>query len=122
MTPAADQQPAGTAAPELAELIESAVLSVPAVAALDRGQFGTVMTYLPGKRVVGVQAGTPGEPVRLSVVLYLGIPVQEAVAELRAVVRVIAGDVPVDITVSDLIVPGEQNTNEPDGPRRTNNG
>jgi hypothetical protein len=92
---------------ELPELIEKAVLSCPAVATLDRGRFGTVTSYLPGRQVVGVATGGAGEPVEVSVVLYLSTPVPAAVDDVRERVRTVAGDVPVDVTVADLVMASE---------------
>lgn len=84
------------------ETIERAVLAHPAVVGLDSGPHGVIASYLPGRRVLGVRASGVGEPVELSVVLRLGRPVPEVVAELRDLVRQQAGDVRVDVTVSDL--------------------
>lgn len=88
---------------ELAETIEREVLAHPAVARLDGGQFGSIASYLAGRRVIGVRTGAPGDPVELAVVLWLGRPVPDVVTELRALVKSMAGDVPVDIVVSDLL-------------------
>ena len=86
-------------ATDLPELIEKAVLSCPSVARLDRGQYGTVASYLPGRQVVGVSVG---ERVEVAVVLRLATPVPVAVNDIRARVRDVAGDLPVDVTVADL--------------------
>lgn len=87
---------------ELPETIERAVLAHPSVARLDGGQFGSVASYLAGRRVIGVRTGAHGDPVELAVVLWLGRPIPDVVTELRERVRSVAGNVPVDITVSDL--------------------
>jgi hypothetical protein len=87
---------------ELSETIERAVLAHPSVARLDGGQFGSVASYLAGRRVIGVRTEAYGDPVELAVVLWLGRPIPDVVTELRALVRSVAGGVPVDITVSDL--------------------
>lgn len=99
-------------ATELPELIEKAVLSCPAVAKLDRGQFGTVASYLPGRQIVGVSTTGAGEPVEVSVVLYLSTPVPVAVNDVRDRVRTVAGDVPVNVTVADLILESEVATHD----------
>lgn len=92
---------------EFPETVAREVLAHPAVVELDGGRHGVIASYLPGRRVPGVRAGRAGEPVELSVVLRPGRPIPGVVAELRALVRSLAGDVPVDVTVSDLRADGE---------------
>ncbi|MCG8918177.1 hypothetical protein L6E12_20550 [Actinokineospora sp. PR83] len=95
-----------TAAPgALADAIGAAVLADPAVLRLDGGAFGAVATALPGRRVVGVRVGAPGDPIEVSVVLAMGTPVPAAAARVRGAVRALAGPVPVDVHVSDVDVP-----------------
>lgn len=86
----------------LADAISQRVLDHPAVAHLDGGPFGTVASYLPGRRVVGVRVAEEERMVHLAVVLWLGWPVLPVVAELRQAVTEIAGPVRVDVTVADL--------------------
>ncbi|MEU7527854.1 hypothetical protein AB0A74_19135 [Saccharothrix sp. NPDC042600] len=78
-----------------AERVEAALLAHPSVARLHGG----VASYLPGRRVDGVRLA---ERTSVSVVLRPGRPIPEVVAELRAAVREVAGDAPVDVTVADL--------------------
>lgn len=91
-----------TAHAALADGISQRVLDHPAVAHLHGGPFGTVASYLPGRRVVGVRVDEEDGVVDLAVVLWVGHPLQSVVAELRRVVRQVAGPVRVDITVADL--------------------
>lgn len=93
--------------PVLADAIADALLAHPAVARLDGGPFGTVASYLPGRRVVGVRAAEPGAGVEVAVVVRLGRPLPEVVDELRDRVRRVAGAVPVDVTIADVTVDGE---------------
>lgn len=93
---------------ELAQLVADAVIAHPAVARLDGGAFGAVATFLPGRRLVGVHVGRPGEPVELAVVLHLDRPIPGVVATLRTTVSALCGGSPVDITVSDVDVPGQE--------------
>ncbi|MFB9908357.1 hypothetical protein [Allokutzneria oryzae] len=88
---------------EPADAIAEAVLAHPSVRRLDAGAFGSITSYLPGRRVDGVRAGGPGEPVEIGVVLTLGRPLPEVVADLRERVRRVGGDVPVDVTVADVV-------------------
>jgi hypothetical protein len=92
----------------LSERVASAVLSHPAVARLDGGPFGSVASYLPGRRVVGVRAGedaAAGEPVEVAVVVRwpAGSSLPVLAEEIAALVRGVAGDRPVDVTVADLV-------------------
>ena len=86
----------------LAELIAEAVVAHPSVARLDGGVFGTVATWLSGRRLVGVHVGGPGEPVEVGVVLHLDRPIPATVAALRRSVAPLVGAVPIDVTVSDV--------------------
>ncbi|RKT53499.1 hypothetical protein [Saccharothrix australiensis] len=79
-----------------AERLAAALLAHPSVVRLD----GRYASYLPGRRVVGVR--TEDRRVGVSVVLRAGRPIPEVVAELRAAVGAVAGDVPVDVVVADL--------------------
>ncbi|RZQ61545.1 hypothetical protein EWH70_23430 [Amycolatopsis suaedae] len=88
--------------PDLTDAVAGAVLAHPSVARLDGGPLGTVATHLPGRRVTGVR--TTGEGVEIAVVLTLDRPLAEVGQELRALVRDLAGPVPVDVTVTDVVV------------------
>jgi hypothetical protein len=96
---------AGGGPTPLAERIADVVTAHPAVARLDSGIFGAVATYLPGRRLVGVRVGGPGEPVEIGVVLHLGAPLPGVVAALRREVAALCAGARVDITVADLEVP-----------------
>lgn len=99
----APRHESGDAAPALAERIAEEVADHPSVRRLDAGPFGTVASYLPGRRVAGVRAGEAGEPVEVAVVLRLDRPLPDIVADLRTRVAAVAGPVTVDITVSDIV-------------------
>ncbi|WP_158854354.1 hypothetical protein [Saccharothrix deserti] len=87
---------------EIAVAIERALLTHPAVVRLDGGAFGVIATPAPGRRVVGVDVAGEGRRVEIAVVVRIGRPVPEVVAELRDRVTRIAGPVKVDVTVSDV--------------------
>jgi hypothetical protein len=81
--------------------VAAAVLAHSAVARLDGGPFGTVASYLPGRRrVVGVRMG---DTVEIGVVVRLGRPLPELADELAAAVRGVLGPVPVEVTFSDVV-------------------
>ena len=83
--------------------VAAAVLAHPAVVRLDGGPFGSVASYLPGRRLLGVRVGAAGEPVELAVVVRLGTPLPQLAEELGGVVRGLLGPVPVEVTFSDVV-------------------
>ncbi|GGM55969.1 hypothetical protein GCM10012275_28880 [Longimycelium tulufanense] len=92
----------------LVELVARAVREHPAVARLDGGPDGTVVSELPGGRVLGVRADEPGHRVRIAVVVRWGHPLPQVVDELRERVRALAGRVPVDVTISGVAAPVDE--------------
>lgn len=94
----------------LARAVAETVTADPAVARLDGGTFGAVLTYLPGEKLVGVRIDTR---VEVAVVLYLGGPIPAVVERLRARVARVVGDLPVDLTVSDVVPPQVSAVAEP---------
>lgn len=101
-------RPTDTDAPDsdvLAERVAATVTAHPAIARLDGGVFGSVATYLPGRRLVGVRIGRGAEPVELGVVVRLSSRIPDVVAELRRDVSALCGGAAVDITVADVDVP-----------------
>lgn len=87
----------------LASALARVVTAHPAVVRLDGGMFGAVATYLPGRRLLGVRVGEPGEPVEIAVVVRADRPIPQTVDELRTAVAAIHPG-PVDVTVSDVVV------------------
>lgn len=92
----------------LAELVAATVTAHPAVAGLHGGVYGSVATYLPGRRLVGVRIGQGDEPVEIGVVLHLQRPIPDVVRALRQEVSELCGGAAVDITVSDVAVPANE--------------
>ncbi|MEJ3652761.1 hypothetical protein WEH80_07230 [Actinomycetes bacterium KLBMP 9759] len=86
----------------LAEALAAEVLRHPGVVRLDGGPFGTVASYLPGRRLQGVRVGEGAEPVELAVVAALGVPLPRLADELGAIVRDLFGPVGVEVTVADV--------------------
>ncbi|GAA1846975.1 hypothetical protein GCM10009836_28180 [Pseudonocardia ailaonensis] len=91
--------------PDLPQAVAAAVLAHPAVVRLDGGPFGSIASYLPGRRVVGVRVGVGDGPVEVAVVVLrpwpAGLP---AVAEeIAAAVRGVVGERAVDVTVADVV-------------------
>lgn len=100
----------------LAELVADAVTAHPSVVRLDGGAFGAVATFLPARRLVGVHVGRPGEPVEIAVVLRLDRPIPDVVTSLRTTVRALCDNVPVDVTVADVELPGGPDPDDVPGP------
>jgi hypothetical protein len=89
--------------PALAEAVADAVLAHPAVVRLSGGAFGTVASYLPGRRVVGVRLPlADSDPVEVAVVARLGAVLPLLAVELGDAVAAVVGPVAVDVTVTDV--------------------
>ncbi len=83
----------------MAERAAAAALAVPGVAGLHGGEFGTVATYLPGRRVTGIRIDDDTCAVHVTVRYPADL---FATAEgIRAAVRAVVA-VPVDVTIEDL--------------------
>lgn len=83
----------------LADTVVAGVLMVPGVARMHAGMFGEVATYLPGRRVIGVQIHNDATAVH--VVLSWDVDIASTADLIREVVEPLVGT-PVDITVQDL--------------------
>ena len=87
----------------LAEAVAAAVLAHPGVARLSGGPFGTIASYLPGRRVVGVRLPLEdNDPVEIAVVARMGMPLPLLADELGAAVVAVVGPVAVDVTIADV--------------------
>lgn len=95
------------------DAIVKAVLAEPDVVKLHSGAFGEVATYLPGRRVAGVQVGE--QRVSVHVTVQLGSPVQPVARRVRAAVEPLAGGRPVDVVVEDVVDPAETRSEGSDG-------
>jgi uncharacterized alkaline shock family protein YloU len=89
--------------PALAEAVAATVLAHPGVVRMSGGPFGTVASYLPRRRVVGVRLPLEDtDPVEIAVVARLGVPLPRLAEELGAAVVDVLGPVAVDVTVTDV--------------------
>ena len=86
-----------------ADGIAAAVLACPGVVGLHGGVFGEVATYLPSRRVIGVQVAA--DRVAVHITARLGDPVQLVAAGVRAVTEPLACGWPVDVVVEDVDQP-----------------
>lgn len=87
----------------LPERIADQIREHPAVVGLHGGPFGSICSYLPGRRVVGVRIDPDRAAVQVGVVLWLSAPLPQLVTELRSRVTAVAGPIAVDVTVADVI-------------------
>ena len=90
-----------------ADAIAAAVLECASVAGLAGGLAGEVATYLPGRRVTGVQVRTSGpvDQIVVHVVGHYGPTMAQIAAEVTAAVRTVAGPVDVRVGIDDLLLP-----------------
>ena len=88
-----------------ADRIAAAVGALSAVVRLHGGTFGEVATYLPGRRVTGVQVGE--QRIAIHLVALLGPPVHQAAEAVRAAVTPLAEGMPVDVVIEDVAVQDE---------------
>lgn len=86
----------------LTDAVATAVLAVPAVAGLHAGPFGTVATYLPGRRVVGIQLRADALEVHVSVIT--GADILATAAAVHAAAEAVLA-APVHVVVEDLVAP-----------------
>lgn len=107
---------------QLADAIAATVRAHPAVADLDGGPFGAIAYYLPGRRVVGVRVGDPGEPVEVSVIARLGTPLPQLATELRQVITAVTGSRVIDLTINDVITGDPSPAPPPENPRFSTEG
>jgi len=83
-----------------AEVVAAAVMACPGVVDLNAGRLAPVATYLPGRRVLGVQLGP--DRILVSVTLATGTSVPQTAQAIRARLTDIGGGRPVDVHVADL--------------------
>ena len=85
--------------------LAAAVLAHPGVARLDGGPFGTVASFLPGRRRVdGVRIGAATSRWSWPWSPGSGTPLPRLAAELGAIVQRVCGPVAVEVTFSDVEV------------------
>lgn len=85
----------------LAERIAAAVAGCPSVVRLAAGP---AATYLPGRTVPGVTVRE--DQVRIAVVAAFGPPIADVAEEVRAAVRQVVPNLPIDVVIEDIEVPG----------------
>ncbi|MEU4543876.1 hypothetical protein [Nonomuraea dietziae] len=84
----------------LAHAIAERVRSCPGVADLSGGPFGTVATYLPGRRLKGV--AVRDDEVEIAIVARAGRSLLETADQVRSVVVPLTEGRPVNVAIQDL--------------------
>lgn len=98
----------------VAGMVATAVLTCPDVVELHQGGgYRRIATYLPGRRIDGVQVSPAG--IEVGVVGRYPATVTDIAAQVRAAVATVAPGVPVAVSVEDLAVPGDPRLTPPSG-------
>jgi hypothetical protein len=84
-----------------ARTIAERAKSCPDVAGLSGGPFGTVTTYLPGERLLGVSVHD--DAVDIAIVARLRRPLPETADEVRRAVADLTGDRLVHVRIDDVV-------------------
>lgn len=85
---------------EPADLIVDAVLTVPGVVEMHQGMYGEVASYLPGRKVPGVQIRD--HECHVHVVMLYDVDIPATAHAVRTAVEPIVGT-PVHVTIQDLV-------------------
>jgi hypothetical protein len=101
--------------PERLDALADSVLASPHVSSLSEGAFGTVASYLPGRRIPGLRV-LPDDRVEVHVVMVWGSTVDDVEASLLRVF-----DDPAELAhlvIEDISTPTEQRAALPRGARK----
>ena len=82
------------------DAVAAAVQGCAGVSALDGGQDGEIATYLPGRKVLGVEVG--GGRVRVQIRSQWGVPATDLAALITVVLAPLTGSRPVDVLIADI--------------------
>ena len=88
------------------DVVHDIVLHCDGVAGLGSGLLGAAATYLPGRQVAGVRVN-PGV-LEIEVRAKWGMRVDEIVDCIRSSLASVAPGRRIDITIADIVLPGEQ--------------
>jgi hypothetical protein len=87
------------------DALAAAISACPSVARLGSGRSGAIATYLPGRRVTGVRLAA--DRIAVEVVARWQFPIATVANDVRQVGAAIAPGRRVDVTITDIEVPGE---------------
>jgi hypothetical protein len=82
------------------DAVAAAVQGCAGVSALDGGRAGEIATYLPGRKVPGVQV--TGGRVRVQIRSRWGVPITDLAALITVVLAPLTGSRPVDVLITDI--------------------
>ena len=82
------------------DAVAAAVRCCAGVSALGGGQGGEIATYLPGRKVPGVQVSNGR--VRVQIRSRWGVPATDLAALITVVLAPLAGTRPVDVLIADI--------------------
>jgi hypothetical protein len=82
------------------DAVAAAVQGCAGVSALDAGQGGEIASYLPGRKVPGVQVS--GGRVRVQIRSRWGVPATSLAALIIVVLAPLTGARPVDVLIADI--------------------
>ncbi|HEY3672799.1 MAG TPA: Asp23/Gls24 family envelope stress response protein [Acidimicrobiia bacterium] len=90
------------------DAVSAAVRSCPAVEDLDGGATGSVVTYLPGRQILGLRVDR--RRLTIQVRGRWGVPVAELARQVTSAVAGLARGRRIDIVVSDISTPNDEAT------------
>jgi hypothetical protein len=104
-------EPAGTLVDGVdLDAVHAAVNSCPGVARVGSGSVAALTTYLPGRRIPGIRINP--DTVELEVIAEWDSNAANIGRAIQSVVTGLAGARRVDITITDIDLPGEQSSQD----------
>jgi hypothetical protein len=88
------------------DAVHTAVSACPGVAQVGRGTLAAVTTYLPGRRIPGIRISP--DSIELEVVAEWDATATDIGRHIRAALARLVRGRTVDITIADIVLPGEQ--------------
>jgi hypothetical protein len=108
-------KPAGTVVDGVnIDAVHTAVSNCPGVAAVGSGTLAALTTYLPGRRIPGIRINP--DSVELEIVADWDATAAHIASEIRVAVAGLADGRRIDITIADIVLPGEQPSQDGKGP------
>lgn len=89
-----------------ADGLVTAIRATPGVARMYAGRFGEIATYLPGRKVSGVEIGE--ERVVVHVVARYGVPTPTLAETVRAAAALYAPGFAIDVVIEDVELTPEE--------------
>ena len=96
------------------DAVHTAVSDCPGVARVGGGSLAALTTYLPGRRIPGIRISP--ESVEIEVAVQWGATVADLSRDIHAAVAGLVSGRRVDVTIADIVLPGEDATQAPPVP------